>query len=230
MPSFLPSENTLRLPFFKVFYSLLKCPPLKPFSALIQCPLCAHLDALFVGGSKSAKYFPLRKQAPGAGWCAGRTRETGNTGRADRANSFNTWLVTDDYVAIGDSWWMKSDDSWVMADGCSLIVNGWLVMNDGRWVMSDYNELTMHGWQWIKEWEIIVESWDNRMNKIIVYHILLALYWTFTFTFPVRLALYISIKDISSSQYEDFDRKWKFYFSDILVHFHISDNFDSFFR
>ena len=68
------------------------------------------------------------------------------------------------------------------------------------------------------------------MNKIIVYHILLALYWTFTFTFPVRLALYISIKDISSSQYEDFDRKWKFYFSDILVHFHISDNFDSFFQ
>ena len=68
------------------------------------------------------------------------------------------------------------------------------------------------------------------MNKIIVYHILLALYWTFTFTFPVRLALNISIKDISSSQYEDFDRKWKFYFSDILVHFHISDNFDSFFR
>ena len=68
------------------------------------------------------------------------------------------------------------------------------------------------------------------MNKIIVYHILLALYWTFTFTFPVRLALYISIKDISSSQYEDFDRKWKFNFSDILVHFHISDNFDSFFQ
>ena len=68
------------------------------------------------------------------------------------------------------------------------------------------------------------------MNKIIVYHILLALYWTFTFTFPVRLALYISIKDISSSQYEDFDPKWKFYFSDILVHFHISDNFDSFFQ
>ena len=51
---------------------------------------------------------------------------------------FDGWWSICDYVAIGDRWWMTSDDSWVMADGCSLIVDGW-------WEMSDYYELTMGG-------------------------------------------------------------------------------------